>query len=782
VVSGWPGCIDATTDPAKGSLGTLPNHLWSTRLEDAHPTAETAVREHSGITTRAFRPDIEGLRAIAVLLVLGDHAGIAVLSGGYIGVDVFFVLSGFLITGLLVKEIEQTGSVSLLGFYARRARRLFPAGMLVLVVTVISSYQFLGASRADRVAEDARWAALFASNVRFIRTGTDYLGSQLPPSPLQHYWSLAVEEQFYLVWPALILLLSAPLKRIPVRIKLGGVLLVIIVASFLWSMHQTRVDGTTAYFSPFTRAFELGAGALLAVCLPWVDRVPRRMAPVATWIGLAGILITAHAFTGDTHFPGYVVALPVMATVLVVLGGTRQPGTTVERILALPPIQAIGKLSYSLYLWHWPVLIIGAGWAGRDLSVVENLILCVLALGLSALTFVLVENPVRNATVLKRSRPLTSVAIGACLIMLAFGVAEWKHEASRPNEDRIAVAAALPSNYATAEDVATAVAEGVSVQRWPEQPARIANPAKSKRCNVTRKDTTSAVCVHGDPNGAHTLVVYGDSHGDMWMPALDLIGKQAGWQIIQLTKPACQAPDFPRYSDVLKREYSECSKFRSFALHQIASLQPDLVLITSEFKLTELSVDGKPTTEGLEDAWSKGLASVIDQIAPNAGKIIVIGDMAYPEQPGIDCLTAHEDNVPACNTSREKALYADHNGRERQVAEQHGAAYLDVIPWFCTDTVCPAVVAGLTTHRDAYHVSENYAVWLAGVLGEAIGILPSRQVPERQALSLNMQSRMGSGVLVVSRRWIGVRDRMEYRYLPVRSYSKSIPLPGYDRE
>jgi peptidoglycan/LPS O-acetylase OafA/YrhL len=697
-------------------------------LEAARPAGETIVRAKPPTVERAFRPDIEGLRAFAVLLVLFNHAGVPFLRGGYIGVDVFFVLSGFLITGLLVRELEQTGSISLLNFYARRARRLLPAGTLVLVATVIASYRYLGASRADRVAEDARWAALFASNIRFIRTGTDYLGSQLPPSPLQHFWSLAVEEQFYAVWPALILLLSLGPKRLPIRFRLGVALLAIIGASLLWSIHQTRVDGTTAYFSPLTRASELGAGALLAVAVPWLIRVPRRIAPVASWMGLAGVLLAALSYSSTTAFPGFAIVLPVIGAVLVVLAGTVEPGSGAERVLRQGLFQWLGKLSYSLYLWHWPVLVIGAGRAGRDLTVAENLVLCVIALGLSAATYFLIEDPVRNAKILKRRAPAVSVAIGAAMVALAFGFAGWKLSGGADQSGTV-IAASLPSNYATPQDVARAVAQGAGVTKWPDQPKRIANPAYSKECDVTRKDTTSSVCVHGNPNGSRTLVVYGDSHAAMWIPALDVIGREAGWQVIQLTKPACQAPDFPRYSGTLKREYTECAAYREFALAQIASIKPDLVLISSAFQDAEVWRDGKPTTDGLEEAWADGLTSVIQRITPNAGRIIVIGDMAYPAEPGIDCLTAHDGHVPPCNTSRRDAVYAEHNAREQSVAEANGAGYVDTIPWFCTNTLCPAVIAGLTTHRDAYHVAENYVVWLAGVLGESIGLLPPRNSP-----------------------------------------------------
>jgi peptidoglycan/LPS O-acetylase OafA/YrhL len=699
-------------------------------VQAAQTAAKSPINAASTHGERSFRPDIEGLRAVAVLLVVLDHAGLAYLRGGYIGVDVFFVLSGFLITGLLIREIEQTGSISLLHFYARRARRLLPAGSLVLVSTVIASFTYLGPSRADRVAEDARWAALFASNIRFIQQGTDYLGAQLPPSPLQHFWSLAVEEQFYAVWPALIMVIALPLRRIPIRLKLGLVLSGIIAASLLWSIHQTRVDGTTAYFSPLTRASELGAGALLAVLAPWLVRLPRGLGGTASWVGVAGILLAALTFTSTTAFPGYAIMLPVLGTVLVIAGGSLAPGGGAEQILCRAPFQWLGRLSYSLYLWHWPVLIIAAGWAGHDLALAENLVLCLVALGLSAITYVAIEDPVRSAPVLRRHHPVVSVAIGAGLVALVFGFSTWRtNDIVEVEESGPAIAATLPQSFPTSSQVSQAVAAGSTVTDWPDQPARIANPAYSDACDVTRKDTTSSVCVHGDPGATRKLVVFGDSRATMWIPALDLIGKQQRWQVIQLTKPGCQAPDFPRYSTSLKRQYTECAEYRRFALAEIAKIRPNMVLISSAFRDVERWSDGKPTTDGVEDAWQSGLASVISQISPHTDRIVVIGDMAYPDEPGIDCLTAHPGDVSACNTSRDDAVDTEHNRRERATAEENGAGYVDTTPWFCTESTCPAVIANLTTHRDSYHVAENYVAWLTGVLGQSLGLLPVQDSP-----------------------------------------------------
>ena len=671
---------------------------------------------------RVFRPDLEGLRAIAVILVLLDHAGLAQVSGGYVGVDVFFVLSGFLITGLLLKETRETGGISIRSFYARRARRLLPAATLVLIVTVLLSYEVFGQLRANRVAEDARWAALFASNFRSIQQGTDYLGAQQEPSPLQHFWSLAVEEQFYFVWPLLILLLASVAKGIPMRLKLGVALTLMIAASFAYSVHLTSVDRTTAYFSPLPRASELAAGALLAVVSPWLLKVPRMAGVVMSWAGVAVILWAAVTFDAHTVFPGAAMAVPVAGALLAVAGGSIAPQGGAEVVLARSPMQWTGKMSYGIYLWHWPVILLAAGYAGRELSVQENLLLYVPAIAIASLTFAVIEDPIRSAKSLRMRPEFVSVGLGVLLVAVSFGTVSAMMEANQLAGEKTdaQVVIEVPST----EGVLRAVSAGADVTDWPEQPERITNEAYSDTCDVTRKDTTSTLCEYGDLDADRTVVMFGDSHAAMWFPALDRIGKQNDWKVIQLTKPGCVAPDLQVWSNSLGREYAECDQWRDWAVGQIAEIEPDVLLVTSAGKGIHLADGGEPTQDGLDDAWRAGLGSTLDAVAPHAGRVVVIGDMAYPAQPGIDCLTENDGNVSACNTPVEDAVLTDHNRVEQETAEAHGAEYIDIIPWFCTWETCPAVIGNLTVHRDALHINENYAVFLSLALAEATRLTP----------------------------------------------------------
>ena len=343
------------------------------------------------------------------------------LTGGFVGVDVFFVLSGFVITGLLLREHAVSGKTRLLAFYGRRSRRILPAATLVIIVTVLAAYHWLGFLTGNDTAHVGRTASLFYSNFYFIATGTNYLASQAPPSALQNFWSLSVEEQFYVVYPTLFILACLCWRRIDIRFKLVALLTCGIVASLAWSIHQTSADEIAAFFSPFTRAWELALGALVAVASPQLAKIPRAIALAMSWAGLAGIAVAAVLYSSTTTYPGSAAMLPVFGAALVVAGGTARPRMGGELLLRLPPFQWMGKLSYSLYLWHWPILIIAAQYAGHSLSVEDNLLWVLLALGLSVASFFLVENPIRHSRFLARSG-LRSVLLGALLIGLSLSL------------------------------------------------------------------------------------------------------------------------------------------------------------------------------------------------------------------------------------------------------------------------------------------------------------------------------------------------------------------------
>lgn len=369
---------------------------------------------------RAFRPDILGMRAVAVMLVVLEHAQVTSFRGGFVGVDVFFVISGFVITGLLLRERSATGKTNILAFYGRRARRIIPAAMLVIVVTVIAERIFVGTAATVLAGEEAKGASVFLANYLLPPGGNVF---HPLPTPLLSYWSLSIEEQFYLVYPMLLVVAATIARDRSLRVKLGVLLAVTIAISFTWSVISSRGGGIfVAYISPFTRAWELAMGGLLAVCSGWLKKLPLTLAAVMSWVGLVAVVLAAVIIPGPgaSGYPGYLAAVPVGATVLIIAGGTAAPRWGAEELLRLAPFKWLGLWSFSIYLWHYPILTVAAQHWGHT-TVMTNLLLVGGAIALSAGTYFAIETPIRHSSFLTRF-PLASVAGGASLIVAGLTV------------------------------------------------------------------------------------------------------------------------------------------------------------------------------------------------------------------------------------------------------------------------------------------------------------------------------------------------------------------------
>ena len=480
------------------------------------------VRDESGTAPgdRSFRPDVEGLRAVAIVLVVLYHGSLQTLSGGYVGVDVFFVISGFVITGVLLRERSSSHHTSFLSFYGRRSRRIIPAATLVIVVTVISTYVVLGAIYGNPTAIDARWTAVFLANFHFTATGTNYLTAQDPPSPLLNFWSLAVEEQFYLVYPAFFTVVAVTFTKISFRIRLALGLSTVILVSLSISAAQTNSSPIAAYFSPLARAWELALGALVAVATPWLLKLPRHFMGTATWVGLAVIGFSAVAFNATTAYPGTAVVIPVLGTALVIAGGVHAPRWAAESILGVRPFRWTGRHSYSLYLWHWPILIIAAESAGNKPSLPPERGVAVSS-GRSVRRYLPTrgESNTACAHVVSWWRP---IALGVALIATSLVIATIAIDAHSVGE--------VPASQTSTKSIFSSV-----VPASPAQVQRLVRAAPAARflpadltpslagvngdwggpggsCTPSFGETSLPTdCTFGDPYGTHTMVVYGDS-------------------------------------------------------------------------------------------------------------------------------------------------------------------------------------------------------------------------------------------------------------------------------
>ncbi len=424
------------TRPASSeSLETLP------RTQTIHPPSLTGPsakidsdrRSKPEGKSSSFRTDIQGLRALAVTLVILAHAKLPHFSGGFVGVDVFFVISGYVITGVLIRQSDAPFRQKISSFYRRRIRRILPASALVLVVTLIATYHWLGPLTGQSLGGDERWASLFSVNWHFIFIGTNYLSSQQPPSVILNYWSLAVEEQFYLVYPLVIYLIWAAFRSKHRHIMLIASLVVIVATSAVWCAVQTKVDPVAAYYSPFTRVWELALGGLIAVLPVTLSRSGRRgnallgwAAALLGWIALAVIVISALVFNDSTSYPGVAVWWPVGATALLLLVGKSRSCVGPELLLSRRPLVFIGEISFGLYLWHYPLLMIPMQYSSSsEISVISRLELIGLAFILAVTSYYLFENRIRRSKWLDRRRMATyAVGIGLILVVwVATGLA-----------------------------------------------------------------------------------------------------------------------------------------------------------------------------------------------------------------------------------------------------------------------------------------------------------------------------------------------------------------------
>jgi peptidoglycan/LPS O-acetylase OafA/YrhL len=682
-----------------------------------------------------FRPDIEGLRAVAVLLVVANHAGLGLVHGGYVGVDVFFVISGFLITLHLFRELQQTGRIGFGTFYGRRIVRLLPASTVVVVATVAAAWTWMSPVQAKAVVYDALAAAAYGINVRLSVLGTDYLSAELEPSPLQHFWSLAVEEQFYFIWP---LLLVAAAGARGSRKRAVAALSALAVASFAVCVWQTGVAQPWAYFGIQARAWELAAGALVALAAERLARA--RGTAVLTWLGLAGIVAAAVLFDETTRFPGTAALLPVAGAVLVIAGGTARPAGGAVALLGTAPMQAIGKLSYSWYLWHWPALMLAPHIAGGDLGTWAKAAVAVGSLLPAWLSLRLVENRVRFNPVFKR-RPRRGLHLGATLTALTCGAAVMF--LGLPNEvegkGTAQDTAALVAGASEADQLVEArakllglIAESAQLTAMPQNltPAVTAatndRPQGSKGCLASLDETSIKPALaqgcdrHGDPQATATLVLFGDSHTEQWFEAVDAVAKKRHWRLVVLTKSGCTPADAYTIKVNARRAFTECATWREEAFAKIKELKPALVLLSTR-TYTDPPVDksGAPTVGRAEadSAWSAALIRAAKRVQQLGARPVVMQDTPDPRGTSVpDCVAAHPEAVQQCALKVTTAIFATRRTANAEAAKAAGYPVIDPTDWFCTATICPVIIGNALVYRDGSHVTTSYIRLLTPLL------------------------------------------------------------------
>ncbi|WP_232006946.1 acyltransferase family protein [Mycobacterium sp. 1245805.9] len=693
-----------------------------------------------------FRPDIEGLRAVAVAAVVLFHAGLPGVGGGFVGVDVFFVISGFLITGLLWREVSAAGTVRLSRFYGARARRLLPASALVGVVTAFCSAALLPPLQAHGVLVDGIYSALYVSNNHFAHEGLSYFSPAQPPSPFQHYWSLGVEEQFYLVWPALIIGTTWLIRLARRRTKAETtsrhtpylvVLALVAAGSFALSLAATFVAPSVAFFSLPTRAWQLAAGGLVALTAAQWRRLPTRAATIAGSTGLAVILLACGLLGPGTLYPGTAALLPVLGAVLVIGAGCAAPARGCGRVLGAAPMRALGRISYSLYLWHWPVLLLAPFVLGHPLGLAGRLATVLVSGGLAVLTVRFVEDPFRFAAPIRRSA-LASLALGGVATAAAVCVGVVMI-ARVPNPvgggapaARLTVTASPPPAGSSLDaydaavhdafaQVQAAVAAATNLRAVPsnlEPP--LADAAAEYRaeffngCQHNLLGGGQPGCVMGDTASRTTVALLGDSHATMWAPAFQQVAEQRHWRLDTLTKGACPPMSLPitgfvaRMVDYVQR----CEQWRGEAMARLRAERPRLVVVSMSRGYGGLDYLPKPYNR----SWSDGLTRLVQQLRGFGAQVLVLGPVpnAYESVP--ICLSDHLDDATACSSPRSKALNRAGIADETTATKAGGGHYENLTRLFCAGDRCPVVVGNTMVYFDD-HLTSEYAQALAPAMG-----------------------------------------------------------------
>jgi peptidoglycan/LPS O-acetylase OafA/YrhL len=667
---------------------------------------------------RRFRGDVEGLRALAVLAVLAFHADVPHLAGGFVGVDVFFVISGFLITGLLLDEHERTGRVSLAAFYARRARRILPAAAVVLVATVAASWWLLTPLRRVDVIRDVLAAAGYAVNWRFITGQTDYLAAGRDASPLLHYWSLAVEEQFYLVWPLLLIaaLLLARLLRCSPRATVAVAASIVGLGSFALAVRWTWSEEPLAYLGSPSRAWQFAAGALLAVAArSWHRRRPPSwLLRSLGWLGLACIVGAVVSFGPATLYPGWAALLPTAGGVALIASGSwGEHRGGVASLLTLRPVRALGRLSYSLYLWHWPVLVLAEARLG-GLSWTSRVLLSLAAVVPAFLTMRLVEDPVRLSSTVS-SRPFRGLSLGLTALVVPVTAALLVGSSALDTMDAEVQAAAARAERLRAASASLADPLAGTTTRGAVTPAaavaRKDTPHYPAECIVAAQATSSPSCVIDPVDGSPAaltrdrVVLIGDSHAGQWFPTAAAVARKRGWDVEVLNKSGCPLPDITVVNPDLGRSFDECAAWRTTVLARLANEPaPRLVLMSSLNGYVQDPVY-------LLNGWRRTLASLSDLGAP----LVYLADTPFPNKDMASCISGALSDWSRCALPRtvlRRDPFADaiRRGRFGGVLGS-----VDINSYLCPPgATCPAVRNGVLLYRDTSHVTDTAMTLLAG--------------------------------------------------------------------
>jgi peptidoglycan/LPS O-acetylase OafA/YrhL len=688
----------------------------------------------------AFRTDIQALRALAVSLVLLYHLWPNRLTGGFAGVDVFFVISGFLITSHLLTHPPRRPR-DLAGFWARRIRRLLPASLLVLAVTLVATRLIAPPTQWGATAWEVVASALSVQNWRLAASSVDYLAAENAATPVQHYWSLSVEEQYYLVWPVLVLLLGLLAARRGWRLAttvLVGVSAVV-AASLTYSVLATTSEPASAYFVTPTRVWELGVGGLLAAAVvragslddgrtdPW--RAPAWFRSAMAWTGLAAVALTALTYTGSTPFPGWRALLPVLGTAAVIAAHSVDGPASPAPLMRLRPVQWLGGISYSVYLWHWPMVVLLPYLSGGSLGRLDKALILAATLLLASLTKRYVEDTLRRpAPGSSLARPFRWAAAGlACVAVL--GAAQVGEVERRQAADDRALSRAVAADDPCFGAAALAAGESTCppsrsgrVLPSPDAAPRDKSDAYTDDCWVHAPFRGMKTCTFGDPHASRSVALVGNSHAGHWLPALQQVARAQHLKITTFMASECTVSATPVQWDAEAKQ-SGCTDWARRVVRETSGDRFDLV-VTSER-------NGHPAVgrslSASQDAWQRGYAQMLTAWADAGTRVLVVHDTPFASTSFLSppaCVAEHADDLTACSGPRERWVPRDPLFAAARELDRPQIRTVDLNDRICSADRCSAVVGGVLVYFDGSHLTATFsrtlAPYLAGPVREAL--------------------------------------------------------------
>lgn len=673
-----------------------------------------------------FRADIQGMRAVAVLAVLAYHIWPGVLPGGYIGVDVFFVISGFLITGLLVREFERSGTISLRDFYARRIRRLLPAASVTLLAVAVSAWMWSSASEWRGLANELVASALYVENWLLVERSVDYLAQDAAPSPAQHFWTLSVEEQFYIFWPLLMLGVGALArsKGWLVRKVFLTALFSVTVVSLGYGVYVSFVDPAPGYFLTTTRIWELGVGGLLAIANSSHDGAPSGWARSAFgWMGIAAIGAACWFYSSRLPFPGYEALLPTLGAVALLYARPGEEGL-LGQVLSSRPMQYFGDISYSLYLWHWPIVVFYPLVTGRDVATFQDgMAVAAVSVAAAHVSKQFVEERFRHA---RKGESLRPYMIGAGLTAtVALSSLTLTMAGERQAEAQIAAlnASGLDESHPGAQMIMSGQNRSApdfipkaGIARLDRGPAYGLDG--SSRCIGTVPSVELMFCNYGSQEAKRTIVIVGDSHAVHWLPALELVAKSEQWRVVGLTKSSCAfTATLIRFaSGGVDREYTECTEWGRAALDWLLKERPDLVVLSHS---SRHAAPGARYSES-QDQIAQGVNSYVSELERAGIRVAAIRHTPWQAEDVPACMTRPGANADTCSLSDHEATP---NGSLNIAAKnQPSLRIIDLQRYFCFDGRCPVVIGGVLVYRDKHHLTATYARSMAPILKREIEV------------------------------------------------------------